>query len=145
LRDKGRTIAIVYAPPTGDPITDDALDIAHHDCAYSSAARAAGEYFGPTLVIVEPAHRRAPYASPQAGRFYVSARYTIGHDGGVSVSPRVFYWMRFDEKLHLFAHRYDNDRAHYPIEEATREDLVNHALRSIAGFDVYAFAPTRPF
>jgi len=148
MKSKGRTITIAGAPPTGDAVTDEALAMAHGARTHTSQLgplHRSGEFFGHTLVIVEPEELRASYKHPQAGRFYLSSLFTLPGDGSVSVSPWVFYWMRFNDKLHAFAHRYDNARAVYPIEQATRKDLVNHALNAISGFDIYAFQPTRPF
>jgi hypothetical protein len=146
MTSKGRTIAIADAPPSGDSLTDGLIEAAHGARKHVSTFDGApGEYFGATLVIVEPPELRAPYKHLQAGRFYMTALFSALADGVVSVAPYVAYWMRFNDKLHAFPHRYDNARAVYPIEQATRKDLVNHALGAISAFDMSAFRETNPF
>jgi hypothetical protein len=44
-------------------------------------------------------------ASAVAGHYVMTTMYDI--DGDVFAAPAVIFWMRFNEKLHLFDHRYD--------------------------------------
>ncbi|CAN5217835.1 hypothetical protein BH09MYX1_BH09MYX1_09510 [soil metagenome] len=148
---KERTFQIERELHTDDPITNGAFAAVHSkrrsiaDLASTAEAAQAGEWIGSTLVLVEPAEKRASYTHPQAGRFYLSALYRLPGDGRVFASPWVVYWMRFNDALHAFAHRYVGAIAEHPIETLTRKDLVNHALGAISGFDIYAYAAERPF
>jgi len=71
--------------------------------------------------------------------------FRIAPIGRVYVSPWVFYWMRYDDRLHSFDHRYDDQLPYFPIENITRAEPVNHALTSLSYFDLHAFSSTNPF
>lgn len=151
LRGKGRAISIVSGAQTGDPVTDAAHALMHEGrwpvshLSRVAPAEQRGEWVGHSLVIVEPSDKRAPYGNPQAGRFNLSALFRLPGDGRVLASPFVFYWMRFNDRMHGFAHRYDNDIADHPVEQVTRAQMVNHALGAITAFDLYAFSSEDPF
>jgi hypothetical protein len=148
---KGRTLRHVFALETGDPTTDDALAMLHSKrrslvaLPRTPEAEQAGEWVGPTLIIAEAAATRAALGHPQAGIYYSSVLFRITEAGRIFVSPFVFFWMRFDDKMHGFAHRYDNDIADHPIEDVTRAQIINHALGSITFFDMHAMSTTKPW
>lgn len=148
---KGRTVRHVFALETGDATTDAALDMLHSQrrsivvLPRTAPADQIGEWVGPTLIIAEPASLRAQLGHPQAGIYYSSVLYRIASSGDIFVSPFVFFWMKFNDKMHGFAHRYDNDIAEHRIEDVTRAQIINHALNSITFFDLHALSSTKPW
>ena len=78
-----------------------------------------------------------------AGR-YVSTAFYRAQDDEVYASPGVLFWMRFNNKLHAFDHRYDNSVEHHRIEEVKRSQVLNHILSSFDFYKMYAFSE-RPF
>jgi hypothetical protein len=96
---------------------------------------------GPSLVITS--RSVPPDVSRLAGRYAMTVFYDAqGED--VFASPAVLCWMRFNNKLHIFNHRYDNDVAHHRVEEVTRPHVLNHVLRSFDFYKLYAFSE-KPF
>lgn len=92
---------------------------------------------GPSLVIVN--RSVPPGLSPLAGRYVMTVFYEQD-ESRVAASPAVLFWMRFNNKLHVFAHRYDNDIAFHPVEDVTRQHIFNHVLRSFDFYKLYAFS-----
>jgi hypothetical protein len=95
---------------------------------------------GPSLIL--SAHER-PDLPLTAGRYVVTCFYQVDGDE-VSASPAVVCWMRFNGKLHVFDHRYDDARARMPVEEIQRSHVLNHILRSFDFYKLHAYAAT-PF
>jgi len=151
MAEKGRELRHVFGLKGADPTTDGALAMLHSqrrglvELPRTAPAKQPGEWVGPTLVIAEPAAMRAGLGHPQAGIYYSSVLYRITAAGDVFVSPFVFFWMRFNDKMHGFAHRYDNDIADHRIEDVTRAQIINHALGSITFFDMHAMSTTKPW
>ena len=92
---------------------------------------------GPSLVLRN--RRVPPDLSPLAGRYVMTVFYDVDEDQ-VLASPAVLFWMRFNNKLHLFNHRYDNAVAHHKVEDVTRPHVLNHVLRSFDFYKIYAFS-----
>lgn len=96
---------------------------------------------GPSLVL---AHRSVPPGlSRLAGRYVMTVFYEIDEDQ-VAASPAVMFWMRFNNKLHAFNHRYDNDIAFHYVGDVTRSHIFNHVLRSFDFYKIHAFSE-KPF
>lgn len=96
---------------------------------------------GPSLVIT---HRNVPPdLSPLAGRYVLTTFYTTDEDQ-VFASPGVICWMRFNNKLHVFNHRYDNAIADHYVEDISRPHVLDHILRSFDFYKLYAFSE-QPF
>jgi hypothetical protein len=92
---------------------------------------------GPSLVL---SNRERPEGiSPIGGHYVMTVMYA-----GEYVSPAVIFWMRFNNKLHVFDHRYDNAIAQMPITSVTKHQIQNHILTSFDFYKLYAFADT-PF
>ena len=92
---------------------------------------------GPSLVL---ANREPPTdISPLGGRYVMTVLYA-----GENVSPGVIFWMRFNNKLHVFDHRYDTAIAQMPVTSVTKHHIQNHILTSFDFYKLYAFAET-PF
>lgn len=113
-----------------------------------SADAAAEELLGPLagamrrragLSLVLRNRSVPPDLSPVAGRYVMTAFYDVDEDE-VSVSPGVMFWMRSNNKLHAFNHRYDNDVAYHNVEDVTRPHVMNHILRSFDFYKIYAFS-----
>lgn len=96
---------------------------------------------GTALVL---ANRTRPAGVPgAAGRYAMAVLY--GFDGqAVLASPMVVFWMRFDNKLHAFDHRYDPAVAAHRVQDVTRAHVLNHVLASFDFYKLYASSPT-PF
>ena len=96
---------------------------------------------GPSLVLVD---RNRPGDVPAvAGRYVVTAFYELDGDQAWA-APGVMFWMRFNNKLHAFAHRYDNAIARHAVEKITRPQVLNHVLGSLSFYKLHAWSPT-PF
>lgn len=92
---------------------------------------------GPSLVL---SNRERPEGiSPLGGYYVMTVMYA-----GEYVSPAVVYWMRFNNKLHVFDHRYDNDVAQMPLSAVTKHHIQNHILTSFDFYKLYAFG-NEPF
>ena len=96
---------------------------------------------GPSLVLTERAP--PPSRSPLAGRYALTVFYEVRGEE-VFASPGVAYWMAFNQRLHLFAHRFDVAIAQHPVEQVTRRHLHGHVLDSLFFYRQHAHAPT-PF
>lgn len=96
---------------------------------------------GPSLVLTDrdPPEERAAIG----GRYAMGVLYDVQGDE-VYASPGVIFWMAFNNKLHAFAHRYDNDVARHRLEDITRQHVLNHILNSTTFYKAYAYKPT-PF
>jgi hypothetical protein len=77
------------------------------------------------------------------GRYAMTIIYDVQGDE-VYASPAVMFWMAFNNKLHGFAHRYDNAIARHRVEDITRLQVLNHVLNSVTFYKAYAYAPA-PF
>ncbi len=97
---------------------------------------------GPSLVLTERP-RKDPAAPAVAGIYVMTPFYELSGDEA-SASPGVMFWMRFNNKLHAFAHRYDNAIARHPVSQITRPHVLNHVLNSLTFFKLYAWSQT-PF
>jgi hypothetical protein len=96
---------------------------------------------GPAVVLTD----RNPPEMPSiyGGRYAMGVLYDVQGDE-VYASPGVIYWMAFNNKLHAFAHRYDNNIARHRLEDITKEHVLNHLLGSLSFYKAYAYKPT-PF
>ena len=92
---------------------------------------------GPSLVLTN--RTIPPDVSRLAGRYALTVFYDEDDDE-VFASPAVLCWMRFNNKLHIFNHRYDNAIAHHRVEDITRPHVLNHVLRSFDFYKLYAFS-----
>jgi hypothetical protein len=96
---------------------------------------------GPSLVLTS---RTVPDGlSRLAGRYVMTVFYEED-ENQVAASPAVMFWMRFNNKLHAFNHRYDNDVAFHYVEDITRQHVFNHVLRSFDFYKIHAFSE-KPF
>ena len=59
-------------------------------------------------------------------------------------NPGVCMWMKFNNKLHVFDHRYDHAIAEHAIGDITKYHVQNHILTSLDFFKLYALRDT-PF
>ncbi|MBI4165197.1 MAG: hypothetical protein HY508_05625 [Acidobacteria bacterium] len=122
------TAEVVHRQPSADAAAEELI---------LSLAGALDKTGGPSLVLT---NREIPQGlSPLAGRYVMTVFYDIQGDE-VYASPGVLFWMRFNNKLHVFNHRYDNDVAHHRIEDVKRSDIFNHILRSFDFHKIYAFS-----
>ena len=92
---------------------------------------------GPSLVLTN--RTIPPDVSRLAGRYALTVFYD-GEDDEVCASPAVLCWMRFNNKLHIFNHRYDNAIARHRVEDITRQHVLNHVLRSFDFYKLHAFS-----
>lgn len=124
---------IVTTEPHSDPGVAELID------ALPGALRRRG---GPALVLSD---KDRPEDIADIGGHYVM-RVLYNEDDGLRVyaSPGVIFWMRFNNKLHVFDHRYDNDIAHHNIADVTRPHVLNHVLRSLDFYKLQAFS-AEPF
>ena len=130
LRDY--SVEVVAARPSADASAEELL---------GSLAGAMRRPAGPSLVITN--RQIPPGLSPLAGRYTVTVFYDTQGDE-TCAAPAVLLWMRFNNKLHIFAHRYDNDVARHRVEDVTRPHVLNHVLRSLDFYKLYAFSE-KPF
>jgi len=118
------------------PSTDEAAEQMLGDLAGAMRRDA-----GPSLVIT---NRSVPEGlSRLAGRYLMTVFYE-SDEGQVAASPAVLFWMRFNNKLHVFNHRYDNDIAFHYVEDVTRQHVFDHVLRSFDFYKIHAFSE-KPF
>jgi len=122
------TAEVVHKQPSADGAAEDLI---------LSLAGALGGTTGPSLVLTN--REIPPDLSRLAGRYVMTVLYNVQGDE-VFVSPGVLFWMRFNNKLHIFNHRYDNEVAHHRIEDVTRQHILNHILRSFDFYKIYAFS-----
>jgi hypothetical protein len=126
------TVEVVARRPSVDENAEELLE---------SLAGAMRRPAGPSLVITS--RQVPPDLSRLAGRYAMTVFYdTQGEE--TYTSPTVLLWMRFNNKLHIFAHRYDNDVARHRVEDVTRPHVLNHVLRSFDFYKLYAFSE-KPF
>jgi hypothetical protein len=91
------------------------------------------------LSLVLSNRERPPGISVIGGHYVVTAFHDVQGDE-VFVSPGVMFWMRFNNKLHAFNHRYDNNVARHRIEDVTRPHVLNHVLGSFDFYKINAFS-----
>ena len=126
------TVEVVEKRPSADENAEELLE---------SLAGAMRRPAGPSRVITS---RLVPRAlSRLAGRYTMTVFYDAQGEETYA-SPTVLLWMRFNNKLHIFAHRYDNDVARHRVEDVTRPHVLNHVLRSFDFYKLYAFSE-KPF
>ena len=129
---KEYSVEVVARRPSGDPAAEQML---------GDLAGAMRREAGPSLVI---RNRDVPEGlSHLAGRYLMTVFYQED-EGQVAASPAVLFWMRFNNKLHVFNHRYDNEVAFHYVEDVTRKHILNHVLRSFDFYKLYAFSE-KPF
>jgi hypothetical protein len=94
---------------------------------------------GPSLLLanLEP----PPDVIAIGGKYAMTVLYDLQGDD-VHAAPGVMFWMKFDNKLHAFAHRYDNAIARHAVERITKLHVQNHVLNSLTFYKLHAFAPT---
>ncbi len=126
------TAEVVQKQPSADAAAEELL---------MSLAGALRRTSGPSLVLTN--RNIPPGLSPLAGRYVMTVFYDVQGDE-VYVSPGVLFWMRFNNKLHVFNHRYDNNVARHRIEDVTRSHIFNHILSSFDFYKIYAFSE-KPF
>ena len=123
---------LVVKRPISDPMSEDLLT----NIAATFRKRA-----GPSLVLTN--RNRPAGTSPVGGRYGMTVIYDVQGDD-VFASPGVMFWMAFNNKLHGFAHRYDNAIARHRVEDINRPHVLNHLLNSLTFYKVNVFSPT-PF
>jgi len=129
---KEYTVEVVAERPSADEAAEQML---------GDLAGAMRRDAGPSLVI---ANRSVPDGlSRLAGRYLMTVFYEPD-EGQVAASPAVLFWMRFNNKLHVFNHRYDNEIAFHYVEDVTRQHIFNHVLRSFDFYKLYALSE-KPF
>ena len=125
---KEYTAEVVTQRPSADSNAEELLE---------SLAGAMRRTAGPSLVLT---HRTVPPGlSRLAGRYVMTVFYD-GEADQVCASPAVLFWMRFNNKLHVFAHRYDNDIARHRVDDITRPHVLNHILRSFDFYKLHVFS-----
>jgi hypothetical protein len=124
---------VVAQRPSADAAADELL---------SELAKVIRRRTGPSLVLKN--RQVPPGLSRLAGRYVMTVFYEVDHDESVLVSPGVIFWMRFNNKLHAFNHRYDNNVARHSVEEVKRSHVFNHSLGSFDFYKIYAFSK-QPF
>lgn len=96
---------------------------------------------GPSLILVK--RERRPEWPSHAGVFLMIPYYQV-MGSAVYAAPGVGYWMKFNQNVHVFTHRYDNAIANHPIENVNASHVLNHVLNSVGFYEMHAFAD-RPF
>lgn len=96
---------------------------------------------GPSLVLKD--RKAPPGIAAIGGRYAMSVLYEVVGDE-VYASPGVMFWMAFNNKLHGFAHRYDNSIARHRLQDINRPHVLNHLLGSLSFYKINAYAPA-PF
>lgn len=124
---------VVAKRPSADAAAEELL---------SELAGAIGRRAGPSLVLKN--RNVPPGLSRLAGRYVMTVFYQVDHNESVLVSPGVIFWMRFNNKLHAFNHRYDNNVERHSVEEVLRSHVLNHILGSFDFYKLYAFSD-QPF
>lgn len=119
---------VVAQRPSADAATEELL---------ASLADTIARPAGPSLVLKN--RQIPPGLSRLAGRYVMTVFYEEEEDQ-VYVSPGVIFWMRFNNKLHAFNHRYDNNVAHQRVEDVNRSHVLNHILSSFDFYKIYAFS-----
>lgn len=148
---KNRVLRIAEGFSTGHPMADDALLGLHAtrrglpDLATTPAHERQGEWVGHTLILIEPQAMRIDQRHTLAGYFFSSVVFRIEPGERVLASPWVLYWMRFNDRMHAFEHRYEKDVPKSPIEDLARQHLLEHAVNAIGYFDSHAFSIDRPW
>jgi hypothetical protein len=115
---------LLTSPPTADELAD-------------GTAR----YLGPTIVCIDP----EPAESRYAGKYFETIVFVVGPNDAVYASPFVLYHMKFDNKLHAFAHRFDNAQPLQPIETIDKYAVQNHFLGAYDFFKLHARSDQRPW
>jgi hypothetical protein len=123
---------VVAKRPSADAVAEELID---------ELVKAVRRRAGPSLVLKN--RHVPPGLSRLAGRYVMTVFYTTDGDV-VYASPGVLFWMRFNNKLHAFNHRYDNNVEHIRVEEVTRSQVLNHILGSFDFYKMYAFS-AQPF
>jgi len=103
----------------------------------ASLAETISRRAGPSLLLKN--RQMPPGLSRLAGRYVMTVFYQEDEDR-VYVSPSVIFRMRFNNKLHVFNHRYDNAVAHHRVGDVTRSHVLNHILSSFDFYKIYAFS-----
>jgi hypothetical protein len=119
---------VVTQRPCGDAAAEELL---------AALAQAISRRAGPSLVLKN--RQVPPGLSRLAGRYVMTVFYQEDADQ-VYVSPSVILWMRFNNKLHVFNHRYDNAVARHRVEDVTRSHVLTHILNSFDFYKIYAFS-----
>lgn len=117
---------------TWRPIADAASNKLFNELADSLDRRG-----GPGLVLRN--RELPPNLSPLAGRYVMTVFYDV-QGGEVYASPGVIFWMRFNNKLHVFDHRYDHAVARHRVEDVKRSHVLNHVLTSFDFYKLHAFS-----
>jgi len=96
---------------------------------------------GPSLALEN--HERRAGMHDLGGRYVMTVFYMV-HGDTVFATPAVVFWMKFNGKLHVFIHRYDNTVPLLPVESVTRPQILNHILNSFDFYKLEAFSE-QPF
>jgi hypothetical protein len=62
----------------------------------------------------------------------------------VCACPVVIYFMRFNNRLHMFQHRFDAAIEKHRVDDITREHILNHFLGSFFYYQTSAQSASRP-
>jgi hypothetical protein len=123
---------VVAQRPSADAAAEELID---------ELVKAIRRRAGPSLVLKN--RHVPPGLSRLAGRYVMTVFYDTNGDE-VYASPGVLFWMRFNNKLHAFNHRYDNNVAYHRVDEVTRSQVLNHILGTFDFYKMYAFS-AQPF
>src|SRR5688572_2317589 len=103
------TPQLVSSRPHADPLIEELLQ---------TLATTMRRPHGPSLVI---SNKTRPEGVIPIGGHYVM---TVFYNGDCA-APGVIFWMRFNNKLHAFNHRYDNNIAQHAVADITRPHVLN--------------------
>ena len=123
---------VVVQRPSVDAAAEELLE---------SLAGALRRRAGPSLVLK---NRQVPTGMSRLAGRYVTTAFYRAQGNEVYASPGVMFWMRFNNKLHAFDHRYDNNVEYHRVEEVSRSQVLNHILGAFDFYKMYAFSQ-KPF
>lgn len=98
-------------------------------------------YLGYSIVAVDA----EPSESRYGGIYFETIVYVVGPNDQVWASPFVFYHMKFDNKLHGFAHRFDNNQERQAVETIDKYAVQNHFLNAYDYYKIHARRDERPW
>ncbi len=125
-------VEVVAQRPSADPDAEELLSTL--DATLRRRA-------GPSLVITD--RNPPPGVARLGGRYAMTVFYEVVGDEAYA-APAVMCWMKFNNNLHAFAHRYDMNVARHPVGDITREHVLNHILNSFDFYKLFAYSE-KPF
>lgn len=152
LEQQHKKVRLVADRSAGEAALDEMLKVMHPQARFlgelperfptpAAVQQGLARYVGYSLAVEEPAVAPNRYQ----GKFITSVELRFGPNDAVYAAPAVIYYMRWNNNLNKFAHRFNNQIQNHTVETIRRSDITNHFYNAYSFYLGNAHKLQRPW